>query len=279
MSEVKLVVDYEAHEAGKTMSEKLEALAASPESQSLTSLIIGDWGGAYENDSAGAIEALVRLKESFPALRKIHVGDMSGEECEISWIMQSNVGPLLEAYPALQSLTVTGGSGLSIEPLAHDNLEELILITGGLGKDVLASVAGARLPKLRHLELYLGVEDYGFDGGIEDILPLLESGRFPELTYLGIKNSELQDEIAISISDAPILQHLQTLDLSMGTLTDKGAEALIASAGVRKLDKLDLSYHYMSDAMVRRWQDTGMNVNVSDQQEDDEDYRFPYITE
>lgn len=280
MSEIKLVIGYEEYEAGETMDKKLEELAASPQSGSLTSLIIGDWGGAYENDSSGIVETLVRTKDSFPALRKLYIGEMSFDECEMSWIMQSNMAPLLAAYPELQSLKVQGGTDLAFEPMAHEKLEELIVMTGGLGKGVLASIAGGTLPNLRKLELYLGVDDYGFDGGLEDILPFLEKDRFPKLTYLGLKNSEIQDEIAIAVSDAPVLMQLQVLDLSLGTLTDKGAEALIASAGVRRLDKLDLSYHFMSEEMMKRWVASGMQVDISDKQkDDDEDYRFPSITE
>ena len=280
MSEIKLVVDYEAYEAGDKMEDKLKELVASGQSNTLTSLIIGDWGGAYENDSSGIVETLVELKDSFPALRKLYIGEMTFEECEMSWIMQSNMAQLLQAYPELQSLTVQGGTELSIDPLAHEKLEELRVITGGLSKAVLASIAGGALPNLRKLELYLGVDDYGFDGGLEDVLPFLEKDRFPNLTYLGLKNSEIQDDIAIAVSDAPVLLQLQELDLSLGTLTDKGAEALIASAGVRRLDKLNLSYHYMSEEMMKRWVASGMNVDISDKQkDDDEDYRFPSITE
>jgi hypothetical protein len=243
-------------------------------------LVIGDWGGSYENDSAPIVEKLVALKDRFPKLRKLFIGDMDYEECEVSWIMQSNIAPVLTAYPELRSLTIKGSSGLSLEPAVHANLEELTIICGGLGKQVLASIRSGSLPKLNKLELYLGVDNYGFDGGLEDVLPLTEPGLFPELTYLGLKDSEIQDEIAIALADAPILDQLHTLDLSLGTLSDKGAEALLASEKVRKLKSLDLNYHFMSDDMMNRWKQSGVNVDISDQQDgDDEDYRYPSLTE
>lgn len=67
----------------------------------------------------------------------------------------------------------------------------------------------------------------------------------------------------------------------MGTLTDKGAEALIHSEKIMKLKSLDLSYHYMSDEMMNRWKQSGLNVDISDQQDadEDEDYRYPSLTE
>lgn len=111
-------------------------------------------------------------------------------------------------------------------------------------------------------------------------LPLLEQGLFPKLVYLGLKDSEIQDEIAKAATDAPILDQLEILDLSQGTLSDEGAEALLASDRIKKLKHLDLSYHYMTNAMISRWNQSGMSVDVSDQQQSDEDdWRYPSLTE
>ncbi|MFC5405567.1 STM4015 family protein [Cohnella soli] len=281
MSECKLFVDYEQHEAGVRMITLIEELAAKKESAQLESLIIGDWGGAYETDSSATVEALVRLKDRFPKLRSLFIGDMSYEECEVSWINQSNLGPLLVAYPELISFTIKGSTGLSLEPARHDKLQQLTIICGGLGKDVIASISKGSFKSLQKLELYLGVEEYGFDGSLEDVLKLIEPGKFPQLTYLGLKDSEIQDEIAIAIANAPIVDQLHTLDLSLGTLTDKGAEALLLSDKIMKLQFLDLNYHYMSDNMMDRWNQSGINVDISDQQDTDEheDYRYPSLTE
>ncbi|GAA3410526.1 STM4015 family protein [Paenibacillus hodogayensis] len=279
MTEIKLAIDYDQYEEGVKMAELLEKLADGPEAAELTSLTIGDWGGSYENDSTSIVETLVASKERFPKLRKLFIGDMDYEECEVSWIMQSNIAPVLEAFPELQSLTIKGSSGLKLEPAVHAKLEELVIICGGLGKEVLHSIGNGSFPKLQKLELYLGVDNYGFDGGLEDVLPLTEPGKFPELTYLGLKDSEIQDEIASALANAPILDQLHTLDLSMGTLSDQGAEALLASDKVRKLQYLNLSYHYMSDETVERWKQTGLNVDTSEQQSVDDDYRYPSLTE
>ncbi|WP_028551494.1 STM4015 family protein [Paenibacillus sp. UNC451MF] len=281
MSEIKLSVDYDQYEDGVKIVDLIEQLASKEESLQLESLIIGDWGGAYENDSSEAVEALVRLKDRFPQLRKLFIGDMSYEECEVSWINQSNLAPLLSAYPELTSFTIKGSTGLVLDPAKHEKLEELTIICGGLGKEVIASISEGSFSRLKKLELYLGVDEYGFDGSLEDVLSLIEPGKFPELTYLGLKDSEIQDEIAIALANAPILDQLHTLDLSMGTLTDKGAEALIQSDKIKNLKFLDLNYHYMSDEMMNRWSKSGLNVDTSDQQEtdDDEDYRYPSLTE
>lgn len=280
MQEVKLVVSYDDYEEGLRMETLLQELAAKQEAATLDSLIIGDWGQAYENSPQEFKDTLIELAPSFPALKRLFIGDMESEECEVSWIVQTNLAPILQAFPNLTSFIIQGSSELELEPLKHSKLEELMIICGGLPKKVLHSIATAELPELRKLELYLGVEDYGFDGSLEDILPLLEKGRFPKLEYLGLKNSEIQDEIAKAVADAPILDQIQVLDLSEGTLSDEGAEALLASEQIKQLKHLNLSYHYMTDEMMERFNQSGMSVDVSDQQESDEDdWRFPMLTE
>ncbi len=279
MSEVKLVVAYEDYENGVRMNQLIEELAAKPESKDLVSLIIGDWGGSYENDSSTVVEALVQSKDAFPNLRKLFIGDMDSEECEVSWIMQSDVTPLFIAFPDLTSLTIQGSTDLSLEPARHEKLEELVIICGGLGKSVLDSIAQAHFPRLQKLELYLGVDNYGFDGSLEDVLQVAQPGLFPKLTYLGLKDSEIQDEIAAALADAPILDQLHTLDLSMGTLTDAGAEALLNSERVKRLRHLDLSHHFMSEKMIKRWKQSGLSVDISDAQDEDDEYRYPALTE
>lgn len=280
MQEVKLTVSYDDYEEGVRMEDLLKELAGKPESKTLESLIIGDWGQAYENSPQEFMDTLVGLAPNFPALRKLYIGEMDSEECEVSWIVQTDLTPLLGAFPELTSFTVQGSNELSLEPLRHAKLEELVIVCGGLPKGVLASIAKAELPELRKLEVYLGVEDYGFDGSLEDVLPLMDKERFPKLVYLGLKDSEIQDEIAKAVVQAPILDQLEVLDLSEGTLSDEGAEALLASDKIKGLKHLDLHYHYMTDEMLIRWKRSGLPVNVSDQQDSDEDdWRYPALTE
>ncbi|MCP1186292.1 STM4015 family protein [Paenibacillus sp. 1781tsa1] len=280
MQEVKLVVSYDDYEDGIRMEKLIKDLAAKPEAGSLESLVIGDWGQAYESSPQEFMSTLIESASSFPSLKKLFIGDMGFEECEVSWIIQTNLTPLLGAFPELTSFSIKGSSGLSLEPLQHAKLEELIIICGGLPKEVLSSITHAKLPELRKLELYLGVDNYGFDGSLEDVLPLLEKGLFPKLIYLGLKDSEIQDEIAKAAAEAPILDQLEVLDLSQGTLSDEGAEALLASDKIKQLKHLDLSYHYMTDEMIRRWNQSDISVDVSDQQQSDEDdWRYPSLTE
>jgi len=277
--EIRLSVGYEEYEDGERMSALIEKLAAGEHSQQLVSLIIGDWGQAYEDSPESFLDTLIANRERFPNLKKLFIGDMDYEDCEVSWIMQTNLSPVLKAYPNLESFTIKGSTDLRLEPLEHARLKELVIICGGLPAEVLADIRNAKLPELRKLELYLGVDEYGFSGSIDDVLSVADPGLFPKLTYLGLKDSEIQDEIAQALADAPILDQLETLDLSYGTLSDAGAEALLASARIKKLKHLDLKYHYMSDEMVKRWQDSGLPVDVSDQQDTEDEWRYPFLTE
>lgn len=279
MTMKKFTIGYDEFEDGKRIEAEIERFAARTDLGNLTSIIIGDWGQAYENSSEDTVAALVKHSASFPALRKLVIGEMSYEECEISWITQSDLSPLLPAFPELHSLTIQGANELSLSNLKHDKLEELIIISGGLSAGVLKQIAAAELPNLRRLELYLGVANYGFDGSLKDILPLIEPGKFPKLTDLGLKNSEIEDEIALALADAPILDQLETLDLSCGTLGDVGAAALLASSRVKGLKAINLSHHFMSESMMERWKQSGLPADLSERQDDNEEWRYTTIAE
>jgi hypothetical protein len=52
-------------------------------------------------------------------LRAIFLGDITYEENEISWIEQSDVSPLLRAYPALEVSRVRGGNSLEFSKIKN----------------------------------------------------------------------------------------------------------------------------------------------------------------
>ncbi len=285
MTEVRLEIGYEEYEDGKTLLPLIEELVADEERcQALTELVIGDWGGAYEDTPQEFLPALIAAAPKFPNLRHLFIGDMSFEQCEVSWIRQTNLGPLLSAYPQIESFYIKGSVDLELEPLEHENLQELVIICGGLPSSVIQQIQKAKLPNLRKLELYLGVEDYGFDGNLaDDVLPFLYNNPFPKLTSLGLKDSEIQDEIAMAAAKAPVLAQLDELDLSEGTLSDVGAEALLNSEGIRTLKRLNLNYHYMSDEMMMKLhrfsEQAGVLITMDEQQDLGEEWRYPSLTE
>ncbi|MFG2332913.1 STM4015 family protein [Streptomyces sp. NPDC048604] len=232
--------------------EVFDRFLAAVDTRRVRSLVVGGWEDAYETDSAPIVARLIAANNRLTALESVFLGDMTFEDCEISWIQQSDVTPLLAAYPGLRSFGVRGGSNLAFPPVRHAALEQLVVEAGGLGADVVRGIAGSELPALTDLELWLGTDEYGADSVPGDLAPLLAGTHVPALRRLALRNSVIQDEIAEAVSGAPVVARLEHLDLSMGTLSDFGAVALLGGQPLTHLASLDLSHHYLSEEMRER---------------------------
>jgi hypothetical protein len=197
------------------------------------------------------------------------LGDIISEECEISWIHQSDVSPLFGAYPALEHFCVRGAEGLSLGSPRHAHLKSLVIQSGGLPAAVVREVAAAGLPELEHLELWLGTADYGADATVEDLEPILAGTVFPRLRYLGLRDSDIADVIAAAVARAPVTERIKVLDLSLGTLSDVGALELLQSPAVRRLERLDIHHHYCSTEVVEQLKGLGIDVDAGEPQEPD----------
>ena len=255
-------------------------IIADSELSSLDELIVGCWGESYDNPVQSLLDVFVENKDKLQHISRMFIGDMDYEECEVSWIEQGDYSNLLKALPNLKSLTIKGSNELSLGNIDHNNLEELEIICGGLPTSVIKQIASARLPKLKKLNLYFGVEDYGFDGTSDDIASILKA----DYTYLGLGGSEIQDEIVEKVVESKNLYNIKTLDLSNGTLTDKGGQMILDNISMFKgLDKLDLTYHYLSEEMMQNLRNTGINVILDEANEPDEYdgevYYYPMLTE
>ncbi len=267
-------ITCDQYETGKEITDVIDEFLSRPEASTVESISIGNWGEAFERSSEEVVEYLVSVREKLPRLKSLFIGEIESEECEISWINQSDLSPLLEGFPRLEALRVRGSEMLRFSRLKHGSLKSLVIECGGLPKEVMEDITAGELPELERLELYLGEENYGFDGTLDDVRPLLEKGRFPKLKYLGLRNCRIADQVAAEVADAPVMEQLETLDLSLGTLGDEGAKALLKSGRVKKLKKLDLHFHYMTDEMIekiKQLETQGVTVDVSHQQEAGED--------
>ncbi len=253
-----------------------------PQSDRLKALIIGRWDDEmFDVSSRLVVERLVAAAGRLTALESIFLGNVLYEESMISDLQQSDVSPLWSAYPQLKNFYVYGGWDLSLGQLDHATLQRLVVITGGLESEVVQQVCQAKLPKLRHLELWLGEEGYGRTATLDDLQPLLSGELFPKLTYLGLANCEFADELAEAAADAPILDRLETLDFSGGTLGDQGAQFLLESARIKQLKKLDLHHHFLSESMIEQLQQLPLTVDLSEvqSQEYEDDYRYVQASE
>jgi hypothetical protein len=267
----RISLSYDAVEEGELWGDLFVTLLDQPNVSALEGLVVGAWGEMFEQngEAARVVEALVAARDRLPNLRAIFFGDVISEECEISWMQNTDMGPLLAAYPQLEQFGVRGTNGLSFGALQHPNMQSLIIQSGGLDAGIVQAVAAADLPALEHLELWLGTPSYGGNATIDDLAPILAGGRFPRLRYLGLRNSEIADEIATAVASAPVLEQIRVLDLSLGTLGDDGAEALLASPAVARLEKLDLHHHYCSPEVVTRLAALPLEVDISELQEPD----------
>nr|WP_269327271.1 STM4015 family protein [Kineosporia mesophila] len=233
-------------------------------------LVLGSWGEPYE--STVPLQLLIDRAGRMGGLRSLFVGDIVMEEAEISWIEQDDYTPLLAAFPQLERLWIRGGTGLTIQPLSHGALVELVVQAGGTPPEFVRAISRSELPQLEHLELWLGTEDYAGGATVADLELILSGQVFATMTRLGLRNAENADEVAAAVATAPVVARLKELDLSLGTLGDVGAQALLAGQSLTHLDRLDLQHHFMSAEMAWRVVEAlaPTQVDVSDVQTEDE---------
>ncbi|MFI0818865.1 STM4015 family protein [Streptomyces sp. NPDC021098] len=242
----------------------------------------GAYGSELDYSGFDAADQLAAAKDRLTGLDALYLADLEFEECELSWIVQGDVSPILAAYPRLRELGVRGSGGgygdepgLEFPPLRHEGLCTLRLENGGLPGAVVRGIASSDLPHLEHLDLWFGVEDYGRDATVHDLAPILNGGRLPALRHLGLRNADIQDELAAAVATAPVVAQLTSLSLGLGALSDAGAESLLHGQPLTHLKRLDLRHHFLSDAMMRRVRDalepSGVTVDLPESEGIDED--------
>ena len=261
----------EYEEQGKGAGTIIEDILSDSEFSELNELIIGDWGNCWEDSCQEIIDGMIANADRFSHIEKLFIGDMDYEACEVSWIIQGNYSGLWAAMPGLRELTIKGSMELELGEIRHEGLETLTIICGGLPMDVIESIQKARLPHLKKLLLYIGIEDYGFEGDADTIKTLLEQADLPNLTYLGIADSEIQDELAEVVLNSKFMGQIETLDLSCGTLTDKGGALLLEQLpSYPNIKKLDVHFNYLSDEMAEKLSALPIETDVSEREEADE---------
>ena len=247
----------------------LKKLLDDPNVGKIEALVLGYWG----YDATDSIEILTRHADDLAGLKALFVGDIDYDEAEISWIQNSDIGPLINKLPALETLKVRGGNGLGFSgKFKHDKLKSILVESGGTPGSAVRELGNLELPALEKLELWLGTDEYGADSTVADVKGFLEGKNFPKLKYLGLMNSDISDDIAVALKNAPILGQLEVVDLSMGTLSDRGAQALLENSKIKALKTLNLEHHYMSDAVQQRIEALSPVKVIADESALDPDY-------
>jgi hypothetical protein len=253
----------------------------------ITALVIGLWLSdlGTMDDSSEVIEAVAQASHKLPNLTAIFLGDITTEESEISWINQTDVSPLFGAYPNLELFRVRGGNGLSFDTLRHEHLKALIVESGGLSGETVRDIMAAHLPALDHLELWLGTPEYGGSAMVPDLAPLFTGQPFPRLRYLGLRDSQIANELAVALAQSSVIEQIRVLDLSLGLLDDTGVLALLNNPALLKLEKLDIHYHYCTakiiDRLTATLQAAGVALDASEPQlgAHGRDWRFVAVGE
>jgi hypothetical protein len=214
------------------------------------------------------VNALAASADQLPNLTTLFVGNTLAHESELSWHLQSDLSPLLTAFPHLEYLGIRGTHGLALGGACLPALKSLVIQTGDMPTSVLDEVLALELPALEHLELWLGSADYDSDDEPAAVKRLLAGAeqRWPNLKYLGLRNSNTANEDAVQVSLSPLLKQLEVLDLSLGTLGDPGIEALLESDGIHQLKKLDIHHHYVSEEAILRLKALDIEVDASEPQ-------------
>lgn len=256
---------------GVAPSTVLAAIIKSPAARLLHSISIGLIDYEYPVNLGKGIEAISKAGK-LESLRTLFIGDFEyPDENEISWVAVGNVAKVLPVAPKLRALHLRGAE-ISLGALEHPTLESLRIETGGLPGGAVASVGKCKLPELRHMEVWLGTDEYGGSGKISQLEPLFEGSGVPKLEHLGLKNSDFEDDIAIALSKSKLLAQLRSVDLSMGTMHEPGAQAIIDNAEkFRHLLSLNLDRNFIPDDLDAQLRVLlGDIVSVDDQEEPDD---------
>ena len=247
----------------------LATFLAHPSCRFLTDLVVGinrqDRGEEYQS----VVNALARCPP--PTLRSLFVGDFDYHRVtQISWNKLGDFGKLWPELAGLRKLILQGGS-FKLGTVDLPELRHAEFRTGGLSRKSIKSIVNARWPRLEHLEIWFGMRSYGAEGNLDAIKPLLDGKGLPALRHLALKNCEFTDDIARVIGKSKILPQLETLDLSTGTLSDAGVDALVTNkAAFAKLRRLNVSESFISDAGRRRLKGLCRGLEAGDQRRADE---------
>ena len=265
--------DEHVETSHERLANLLAMLLEHPSGRHLASLHVGI-NGSHGHDTLDDVVDTLAGHAPTP-IRELIAGDFSTEQCEVSWYQVGDLGPAWRALPALRDLVVHGGSfGLGAIDLPV--VERAAFRTGGLSQDSLAAIASARWPKLRRLDVWFGDPDYGCDCRPGDVRPLLARGDLA-LTRLGLMNCGFADDLPPLLARAPLLASVTELDLSMGTLSDAGAQAL-ADAKLR-VAVLDVSSNYLGDAGIEALRRAYPTVHAGDQRDGDAEDRMVSVGE
>lgn len=158
-----------------------------------------------------------------PALRNLDLGAARSGDFAALW----------PALPGLRALRLFGDR-LTPEQLAAAGAAlpalERLVVAGSVEREHLTAMTQLRWPALRALELELGTES-GRLPDAADLATLVDGTALPALRELTLSGCPEGDELLEALAASPLLRQLERLDLSRGTVGERGARALLAEPG------------------------------------------------
>ena len=261
------------HEEIKTAGLLKEALQH-PSGEHLRELQCGIPESVWDGESNWQDYINVITKVGAPQLRKLHLAD-DDDNAEISWCQIGNLDAMWKAVPQLEFLRIRG-IGMSMGDIDAPKLAMLQIHSGGVPSEAIRDIGKAmtagKMPELERVELWLGCDEYGCDCSADDVQGILNAKKSPKLTWLGLMNAEIANDLCRVVHGGSIVKQLETLNMSMGTMTDEGAEVLLQHAkAFAHLKQLDVSDNYLSSGMCKRLRDAMPNVVTGSQKDPNED--------
>lgn len=234
----------------------------------------------WDHDMQSTIDAVVKHGIR-PSLRHLAVGDFEfPDDSEISWVEAGSVAALWAVLPELRVLEVQGAR-IELGAITAPKLQKLQLHTGGLGKEPARRLAEADLPAIEHLEIWWGTEDYGGACDAGDVASVVAAAaRWPRLRWLGLMNADFADTIPAVLLGSDILPRLAELDLSMGTMTDVGAQVILDDAAqFAHLERLNLDDNFIGDELSARLRAALPSATLAEQEDGDDEYLYVSVGE
>ncbi len=250
--------------------ETLTMLLRHPSGRFLRDLTLGIPSLTFHANYADLIKVLTQWAPR--TLTRLFIGDFEHpDESELSRVYLGDLENLLKALPQLTSLRLRG-TNVRLGTLELPELRRFVLESAGMSMATVQSIASANWPKLEHLELGFGGEDYSGPVQGKDLQPILDATGLPKLIHLGLCDADFSDQLVPLLATSKLLKQLKSLDLSKGTLTDDDAEAMLDNASAFKhLKRLDVTQNRLTKKGVKRVTRVCPNVAAGNQRKDDDD--------
>lgn len=222
--------------------------------------------------SWGETMAVVAASPQAAHVTELRFDDYDYEDNELSWTAFGDFSQAWARLPSLEVLHVRAGGAGVLGRLELPRLRTFIRETGGLPVDQFDDLLAARWPKLEHLAVWTGREEYGAAVDVDRLEQLFQSPHLPSVRHFGLVNCEVVHEALPVLARSKLLPRLRSLDLSLGVLNDDDVPLLLSLApAFRHLELLDLSENQLSPAGEAALRALG-NVVLTGQREDDERY-------